>query len=56
MLGLAKNERLKAEIAREWEEAAAEYRQTGTVNWLYATYLPTPFPPEGENYRRVGNR
>jgi hypothetical protein len=29
VLGLAKNERLKAEIVREQEEAAAEYRQTG---------------------------
>lgn len=29
VLGLAKNERLKAEIAREQEQAAAEYAQTG---------------------------
>jgi len=29
VLGLAKNERLKAEIAHELEEAAAEYQQTG---------------------------
>ena len=29
VLGLAKNERLKAEIVSEEEEAAAEYRQTG---------------------------
>jgi len=28
-LGLAKNDRLKAEIVREQEEAAAEYQQTG---------------------------
>jgi hypothetical protein len=29
VLGLAKNDRLKAEIVREQEEAAAEYQQTG---------------------------
>jgi hypothetical protein len=29
VLGLAKNERLRAEIVREQEEAAAEYQQTG---------------------------
>ena len=29
VLGLAKNQRLKAEIVREQEEAAAEYQQTG---------------------------
>jgi hypothetical protein len=29
VLGLAKNDRLKAEIVSEQEEAAAEYRQTG---------------------------
>jgi|SRR5271157_464285 len=31
VLGLAKNERLKAEIVREQEEAAAEYQQTGNA-------------------------
>ena len=38
MLGLAKNERLKAEIVSEQEEAAAEYRQTGKAARVFKEF------------------
>ena len=38
VLGLAKNERLKAEIAREQEQAAAEYAQTGTAARVFQEF------------------
>ncbi len=38
VLGLAKNERLKAEIASEQEQAAAEYKQTGQAARVFKEF------------------
>jgi len=39
VLGLAKNERLKAEIAREQEQAATEYGQTGRAARVFKEFV-----------------
>jgi Transposase DDE domain group 1 len=39
VLGLAKNERLKAEIAEEQEQAAEQYRQTGLAARLFKEFV-----------------
>jgi len=39
LLGLAKNERLKAEILNEMEEAQAQYRQTGQAARLFKEFV-----------------
>jgi Transposase DDE domain group 1 len=39
LLGLAKNERLKAEIAKEMEEAKAQYQQTGRAARLFQEFV-----------------
>ncbi len=39
LLGLAKNERLKAEIAKEMEEARAQYQQTGCAARLFKEFV-----------------
>jgi hypothetical protein len=39
LLGLAKNERLKAEIAEQRQEAAAQYQQTGRASRLFKEFV-----------------
>jgi Transposase DDE domain group 1 len=39
LLGLAKNERLKAEIVKEMEEAKAQYQETGRAARLFKEFL-----------------
>ena len=39
LLGLAKNERLKAEIAKEMEEAKAQYQETGHAARLFKEFV-----------------
>jgi hypothetical protein len=39
LLGLAKNERLKAEIAKEMAEAKAQYQQTGRAARLFKEFF-----------------
>src|SRR5260370_23990609 len=39
LLGLAKNERLKAEIAKEMAEAQAQYQQTGRATRLFKEFF-----------------
>jgi len=39
LLGLAKNERLKAEIKKEMEEAKAQYQQTGRAARLFKEFV-----------------
>ena len=39
LLGLAKNERLKAEIAQEMGEARAQYQQTGRAARLFKEFV-----------------
>jgi len=39
LLGLAKNERLKAEIAKEMAEAQAQYQQTGRATRLFQEFF-----------------
>jgi hypothetical protein len=39
LLGLAKNERLKAEIEKERGEAKAQYQETGRAAWLFKEFV-----------------
>ena len=39
LLGLAKNERLKAEILKEMEEAKAHHQQTGRAARLFKEFV-----------------
>ena len=39
LLGLAKNDRLKADIAKEMEEAKAQYQETGRAARLFKEFV-----------------
>ena len=42
LLGLAKNERLKAEITKQMGEARAQYQQTGRAARLFQEFVGNP--------------